>query len=310
MPQLTRNTNWGAISSANANFTTAKNNAAGNSIITSGASVNIGTSLINVTYRIYRGFFCFPTNPIVNTPASATLNVFVTLQDIGTYWVMRATKPSTGVVPVVGDYSAVSFGSSYSNVFTVVAGWNAIPLNDSALLDMNSTSNFMLSIIGDSDNSGTPPTVSAVDSFGGNVNPHYIDYVEAVTGYKYKMFSLSSTTTGKFISVPSLNTRRIIGTPPSFKFFRTPGGNNLNSVGSGCCAFYTVDGTWIAAYSAKPELNIVVGDVVYNDANLLTPFNGQSYYWSFGETGSYNTSTMFQIDSTGIVISLGVGCAF
>lgn len=114
-----------------------------------------------ITWDCNRYFIAFDTSPITSVPSSATLYVYgstAVLSDLIVVKVTAASSFNTSVNVATTNFSNIegySVGVDWSGLVTdyssvvssPVLGWNAIPLNSTALSDMDSLSTFKLAIV-------------------------------------------------------------------------------------------------------------------------------------------------------------------
>jgi hypothetical protein len=119
------------------------------------------TAAGTTTWDCNRYFIAFDTSSITSVPGSATLYVYgstAVLSDLIVVKVTAASSFNTSVNVATTNFSNIegySVGvdwtglvTDYSSVVSSpVLGWNAIPLNSTALSDMDSLSTFKLSIV-------------------------------------------------------------------------------------------------------------------------------------------------------------------
>lgn len=203
MPTINIAATSGQVHNSGANYTTVRTALTGNTVAVNPATTTIGQSQIGSTYHIYRGFLAFNTTAITATPASATLNIFLTLVDTAQYILLTASAPTLATNIALADYDAYTNGSSYGS-FTAVAGWNTITLNLAARNTMNTNTTFNIAILGVNDSNNIAPTaVSQTDTMGFATNVPYLSYVAGGYGQKPLGLTTANSVDGVLMSAIS-----------------------------------------------------------------------------------------------------------
>jgi hypothetical protein len=159
----------------------------------------------------------FDTTSITSVPASATLYIYCSTNftsDLIVVKVTAASSFSTSVNVATTNYSNIQgyslgqdwtgFVTDYSSVASFfTSGWNAIPLNSTALSDMNSLTQFKLSLVNYTyDYLYNAPILSGVATgITALTNAPYIVY----TSFGNKVYSIPFTSVAKVNDVLNAN---------------------------------------------------------------------------------------------------------
>jgi len=191
MPTINIATTSGGVSNQGTVYSTVHNATTGSAAGAYPSTGTIGQSQIGSTYRVFRGFLAFDTSTIIGVPASATINLTITLVDTAKYICVAALKPSLTTNIATTDFAAYTVGSAYTSTFTAAAGLNTITLNSIALSNMDTLTTFRVAILGLNDvNSIAPTGISETDTLGYSTGIPYISYV--VGGYTKRIYSLTT----------------------------------------------------------------------------------------------------------------------
>lgn len=299
MATINAATTAGVIRNFNSNYSTALSATTGVSTSVFPTSQYIGQAQISSTYNIYRAFMAFDVSGITAAPNGAILNIYVSPNDYADYSIVGASAPNLVTNLANADYNN-NLGDFYSDSgFSVsTTGWKQVTLNTEALNNMNLLSILKLCI--QSVNEGVAPTaISELDTIYFSGYTPYIEYT--IGGYKQKIFSIPAANQGKIDTVLNSNVLKVIGTPTTY--FATYVTTNADG-----CSYYEVDPVYFTIrYTSKAASSLIVGDIIYTNSLLTTPFNGASGWYGLGDNG-YVTNSI-QISSAGVILSI-TNCGF
>jgi hypothetical protein len=299
------------------------------------AGVNVQDTYVSgldlTTRRCGRYFMAFDTTALTETAQSAILWVFkqTTGLNNGDIIPVKATAPTTTTNIVGTDYNAIfqyetGYAMNANTVGNVVDyadsvttvwnnGWNAIPLNAAAVADLNTLAQFKLALVDYTYDylytSPTPgdPGTSVGNAINGGTNAPYL---EIETGLGQYVLSIDPNATLKVNSVPKANIR-LVNRVGAYTFFRATTGGANSSLNPGCQIPFP--GT-TPLYCTVPYTSLAVGNFVFNDYLLTSPFNGGDLWFALwfriGDNGWIDR--LYQISATGQItnISAAGACLF
>jgi hypothetical protein len=185
---------------------------------TTAIRVSDTTTKLTTTWNCNRYFIAFDTTSITSTPGSATLYVYglsTANNDIIVVKVTQASSFGTGSNVATTNFSNIQgyvyaqdwtgFVTDYSGVYAALLGWQAIPLNSTALSDMNTYTNFKLAIVDYNDYTYAGPLGGQILNLGLNslTNAPYIEYT-SFNG-KVNSIALASVNNVDGVSIGSIS---------------------------------------------------------------------------------------------------------
>lgn len=299
------------------------------------AAVNVqdtySSGLDFTTRRCSRYFMAFDTSSITESVTSATLWIFKQTAGLGNgdFIPVKATAPDLINNIDSTNYDAIfqyedgypmdsnTLGNvvDYANGQTVgtVNGWNAISLNTAACSDINALSELKIALVNYSydylyvNPAGGSPGTNVGNGINGGTNAPYL---EIETGIGQYVFSIDPLNTATVNPVPTANVR-LVNRVGAYTFFRASTGG-ANSISNPGCQI-PFPGT-TPLYCTSTYSNLQVGNFVFNDYALTSPFNGGSNWWAlwFRTADPSWTDRLYQISATGEILSItGAGaCLF
>jgi hypothetical protein len=299
------------------------------------AAINVRdtyTSGLDITTRICaRYFLAFNTSSITESVTSAALYIFKQTAGLGNgdFMPVKATAPTTSTNITTADYNAIfqyetgyamdsnTFGNvvDYADLPTLgtVNGWNAVTLNAAACTDINTLTEFKLALVNYTyDYLYQEPTPGSPGTNVGNginaaSNPPYLE-IETGLGQYVLSINPDGTTSVNFVPKATI---RLVNRVGAYTFFRATTGGANDSSNPGCQIPFP--GT-TPLYCVKPYVSLQVGDFVFNDYTLASPFNGGSNWWAlwFRTADSSWTDRLYRISNTGEIttISTAGACLF
>ena len=236
MPELLAGLKDGAVSSINANFSTARDATNGSSFQNTSATDAFAVRCEKSSFRgstsffIARAFFEFDTSGISATPTDATLKLYGQTNTSADLFVVKASFADGATISfnhfdAIDGWSAGADNSSnvtkYSSEVTSwsTGAYNNITLNSTALSDMANNDTFKICLIeADFDLTNTAPSDTTVRRTGmsfandgeGNIRDPKIDYTEgSAVGYGHQVISVAAGSIGKVKSVATANIGKI-----------------------------------------------------------------------------------------------------
>ena len=185
-------------------------------------AIRVGTVTggLGTTWTCARYFMAFDTSSITSVPGSATLYIYCQTTNSADLIAVKWTAPTTSTNIATTNYSDIVGYASNSGMaglvtdYSSVAGpglstssYNAIPLNATALSDMNSLSTFKLALV---NYSYDYEYIAPFADFRTGINVTNQPYIE-YTGFNGKVYSISLASIGNvdgvsFSSINKINT--------------------------------------------------------------------------------------------------------
>jgi hypothetical protein len=254
-----------------------------------------------------RYFATFSTTGVPTQANSITLYVHILTVADNDLRVVAASAPGTGTNINSGNYDSILGLDNYlpmsgnvtdyvNSEYTPSIGWNAIPLNATAINDFNSQPELPLAIVDNAyDYNLTSPTLGSINETGisaGTSGP----YLLVETGIGQWVLSINPAVTAKVNTVPEANIK-FVNRTGAIQIFRSITGGTGGTLNP-ACTFGT--GPSIPIYT-RFGMQAANGDIVYTDNGLTVPFNGSNIYWGIdpiaGSTGW--GGTQWQISTIG-----------
>jgi hypothetical protein len=288
------------------------------------------TSGLDLTSRrCSRFFMAFDTSSITETVQSATLWVFrqTAGASSGDFIPVKATAPTVSTNIANADYDAIfQYETGYpmdsNTVGNVVdyanapitfwpLGWNAIPLNGTALTDINALSELQIALVNytydylyQEPTPGSPGTNvgNGINSF---TNPPYL---EIETGVGQYVLSINPNLTSNVNNAATANIKFVnrVGVMP---VYRWDTGGVASSSNPGCSG--GVNRPYVPIYTQN-GISAVNGDIVYTDAAGTALFNGGGLYWVVDASSNnpFYSGQQWQITSLGVITDTSQYCLF
>lgn len=303
-------TTSGVIRNSGTSYFTVLSAATGTFVQVYTTSGLVGQAQIGSTFYVNRGLMAFNTVGITSVPVSATFNFYMGAVNYSSYKVVKATAPNTSINLALADYNNYTATKYVTNNFVVDGtGWYSLPLNATALSDLDLLTTFQIGILSALEGTG-PITEDLRDNLYFNGFPPYIEYTLA-SGFPHKVFSTPVVNQNKINTALFSTIKRIDGVPvaPASYSDYVTNAFDTTSTGTGyaCLSPSNVDTKTIKYISGSISGGqYTVGSIVYNDSSLTIPFNGSSNWYGIGF--GYNVSP-YQISSTGVILGIGM-CGF
>lgn len=292
------------------------------------------------TARISRYFMAFSTSSVPTQANSISLHLYCTnITPLTSFMVVGATAPGTGTNISGSDYKSVigltdgatmngyawpytaSTGSTAGpgpgpspspspSPFTPVLGWNEIPLNGYATDVWNSGPEWAIALVNYTyDYSYLNPPIPTDQQIGIGVTPSTAPYIIVETGQGQWVLSINPAVTKKVDGVTGTNIK-FVNRVGAYALYATSPGGVAGSGNPGCSL--TFSGT-TPLYCVHPVSGLIVGDFVYTNPTMTTPFvGGALWYGIWNVIGDPSwTGNLYQISNTGQIMATDIGgCAW
>jgi len=299
-------TTSGVIRNSGTNYFAVLSAATGTFVQVYPTSGLVGQAQIGSTFYVNRGLMAFNTVGITSVPVSATFNFYMGAVNYSSYKVVKATAPNTSINLALADYNNYTATKYVTNNFVVNGtGWYSLPLNATALSDLDLLTTFQIGILSALEGTG-PITEDFRDNLYFNGFPPYIEYTLA-SGFPHKVFSTPVANQNK-INTTLFNTiKRIDGVPvapTSYPdYFTDSFDTSYTTAGNACASPSSPANRTIRYISGSYTAGqYTVGSTVYTDSSLTTTFNGGNNWYGIG-LGSAYIST-YQISTSGVILNV------
>jgi hypothetical protein len=269
----------------------------------------------------------FDTSVITEPVTAVTLWIFKQALGLGNgdFIPVKATAPSTTVNVSGSNYNSIfqyqvgapMNANGLGNVvdyadnatYGTLDGWNAITLNAVACTDINLLTQFKLALVNYTyDYLYQSPSFGTNDGTAINAlsNPPYL---EITTGVGQWVLSINPGVTKKVDGVTGTNIKFINRVGAYALYATSPGG--VAGAGNPGCSL-TFSGT-TPLYCVHPVSGLIVGDFVYTNPTMTTPFVGGALWYGIwnviGDPSWYGN--LYQISNTGQITATDIGgCAW